>query len=128
MTQENKQMLLRDLAARLPFHCRVKVVDSPLDGIHLTPFVYSKVEIGEWTVMPYLYRLTSIDEKEIESFGKMLGTASYRLLRSDYLPLIEVLNFNYSRHFDMNNLIEKGLAIEVTEYNNPYKSDRGGKQ
>jgi hypothetical protein len=37
------------------------------------------------------------------------------------LPDIETYDWLNAHHFDYRNLIPKGLAIEVTEKNNPYK-------
>ena len=122
MTQEEnlKQLLFKDLCARLPYgvicssvfgNSKVTSIDTEDNTIYL--FDYS-----EWAynVKPYLRPMSSMTEEEKFEYGfiteRWMYDATYSISDS-----VDWLN---AHHFDYRGLIEKGLAIEVTEENNPY--------
>lgn len=119
MTEEDKQLLTTDLCGRLPFGV---ILDHPqpyggaydemtsvnvLDGIARVLYDGTAYKIED--VRPYLRPLSSMTEEERRE----------SMLRYGYR---EVDYYN-EHHFDYRHLIDKGLAIEVTEENNPYKSN-----
>lgn len=148
MTQEDKELLLKDLSARLPYDviCYWRI-GSELT-LNLTEYngqltCINKVEIEDSSdyyydcyfnicndfngnsfqnedvpieiVKPYLRPMSSMTEKEKEELVKEFwGSHTIK-------DRFEEVCWYLSRHFDINGLIEKGLAIEVTEENNPYK-------
>jgi hypothetical protein len=94
------------------------------------------VEFAE-KVKPYLRPMSSITEEEFQELhsicphsvinktnvpGWIIGISGSdygRISRIDEISkLIDWLN---THHFDYHGLIEKGLAVEVTEENNPYE-------
>ena len=116
MTKEEKDLLLRDLCARLPYHVRCKIwlkdgttEEGPLDLEHnyadvlLDAFYYNKIK----NIKPYLRPMSSITKNEYEEettlFGWNTGWEHY-----------DWLNAN---HFDYRGLIEKGLALDCTGLN-----------
>ena len=128
MTQEDKELLLVDLCARLPYD--VIVVDHYGFVVLFTWKQMKDFEDG-YISKPYLRPMSSMSKEEedewcglnidplLEAVGERHTRVEDLMLRakSQYKPT-EWLNAN---HFDYRNLIEKGLAIEVTEENNPYK-------
>lgn len=132
MTQEDKELLLKDLCARLPYDVMVNVEDydtEKLIGIEnetittkATPTSYS--DKGEYPidiVRPYLHPMSSMtdDEKhEYNTIAMHTIVTSKGFVHIEATDLIDWLN---SHHFDYRALIDRGLAIEVTEDNNPYK-------
>lgn len=124
MTQENKELLLRDLCARLPYGA---IVNNPMTGDD-DVLTYSLLEDCEAVntdyPKPYLRLMSSmtgeeknelyeicdsyLDEwnKEMTSFNKWKIDAKCSSRRSE---------FYNSHHLDWNNLIEKGLALEALE-------------
>ena len=127
MTQEEKDLVLKDLSARQPYgvyvHIRYKE-GEPCYG-KLTPrdiqwFIDSKIEV----IKPYLRPMSSMTEEEKEEYIHIKqGECNGCVLTGRGDPNTEFLlvDFFNSHHFDYRGLIEKGLAIEVTEENNPYK-------
>ena len=124
MTQEDKQLLLQDLCARLPYHVRCKVwlkygttEEGPLDLQHnygdvlRDAFFYHEIK----DIKPYLRPLSSMTEEEKV---KLSLSQIYAFVHYNEVAKIDWLN---KHHFDYRGLIDKGLAIEVTEENNPYK-------
>ena len=94
------------------------------DVIHLSDAEDCYVE----DFKPYLRPMSSMTEEENEEFEELFISYSisrdrncvYHSSRGDLnLEIIDWLN---AHHFDYRGLIEKGLAVEVTEENNPYKN------
>ena len=123
MTQKDKELLLKDLCARLPYHVKVKVwledgttEEGVLDLEHnyadvlQDAFYYNKIK----SIKPYLRPLSSMTDEEYDELSKC------GILRfiGESRKEVDWLN---KYHFDYRELIERGLAIEVTEENNPYK-------
>ena len=136
MTQEEKQLLLVDLCARLPYKpfaqwhhkalnefrdvkiMRVSTYGKNIDDYYINvlcqpePGVDYEASIVD--IKPYLRPMSSMTEEERHTFDTM--TRGYTIHQQ--ASLFDWLN---AHHFDYRGLIEKGLAIEVTEENNPYK-------
>ena len=135
MTQEDRELLLKDLAARLPYgvsvHIRYKT-GEPCYG-KLTPkdiqwFIDSKIE----NIKPYLRQMSSMTEEELYEVQEILGkdieihNGFINIIDSlrkkiSFLELQAVFDWLNAHHFDYSRLIDKWLAIEVTKENNPYK-------
>ena len=123
MTKEEKQILLIDLSARLPYNVKCRVVwDDTSDKI-LTPvelFGFEMNAISE--INPYLRPMSSMTEEErrylLEELGfdedlengELNDFGSYVYRSVNVLPLFDWLN---AHHFDYRGLIEKGLALEA---------------
>ena len=137
MTKEEKQLLLQDISARLPYgvfcvgttyeldddgerYIPVKVKDT-LSEIHNYKLETASVRLGLIssckleTVKPYLRTLSSMTEEEKEELIKNFwGSHTAK-------DTFEESSWYLSKHFDINELIPRGLAVEITEENNPYK-------
>ena len=129
MTQEYKQLLFKDLSARLPY--RVKFlreswnyewnqelsVIEVLEDIDKDGYINNTKVYTVEDIKPYLRPMSSMTEEEKSQYNFYLTRIEFAY---DASLLIDWLN---SHHFDYRLLIKKGLAIEVTEENNPYKLD-----
>jgi hypothetical protein len=112
MTQEQKDLLLKDLCARLPYGVKVQVdnhcwVDFRKDiPVKLTLDNSYRILLGVTLgyVKPYLFPLSSMTEEQIKEY--MTIPSGYRT--------IDWFNKN---HFDYRCLIENGLAIDATNLN-----------
>ena len=130
MTQEEKQLLLKDLCARLPY-CIV-VLDEPagyfgkLLRIDADTVCYEGEEDEKkqtiWNIKPYLRPMSSMTEEECKTLGNIPATLENKLI--EVLPnipyYIEVavpdqIDWLNAHHFDYRGLIEKGLALEAPE-------------
>lgn len=161
MTQEDKDLSLKDLCARLPYgvKCYVPVENCTMEltGKRLNYFCFHKDVWGidytheqeivldplndvsnNYIVKPYLRPMSSMTEEEFESLKEYSGLkygqldlASYQngtykcldFYLSEVPSYVVILVFDWlnAHHFDYRGLIEKDLAIAVTEENNPYK-------
>ena len=137
MTQKEKQLLLQDLAARLPYEIILlssnEKITYQTDGNTAAELL---VEEG-WK--PYLRPMSSMTEEEFEKLKEYSGLkyeqldlASYQngtykcldFYLSEVPSYVVILVFDWLNkyHFDYRGLIERGLAIEVTKENNPYEN------
>lgn len=125
MTQEDKELLLKDLCTRLPYGVKCIVTKSRieegqkgdmgklvcicLEGVNCTGDIPFFSEFGNFK--PYLFPLSSMTEEEKLMYeGLMIGTDNISYM----LDVIDWLN---THHFDYRGLIEKGLAIDATNLN-----------
>lgn len=135
MEQKDEDLLLKDLSARLPYQVKVSVNGSEeswtlkgiFEGEHtgmmliLEPSFPSKdvsPQTSNWQLSqckPYLRPMSSMTEEEKLEFSIV---PIYAFVHFNEIARMDWLN---THHFDYRGLIEKGLAIEVTEENNLYK-------
>ena len=147
MTQEDKELLLKDLCARLPYKIYILVddVNVPCKLVSMRKGYIMQVALNNHLfrtsisqVRPYLRPMSSMSEKEFVYFmglrGRMLPSYEIQSIMKEALNMPQFISIgttlgSYSNkidwlnknHFDYRGLIPKCLAIEVTEENNPYK-------
>jgi len=114
MIQEDKDLLLKDLCARLPYNFVYCYCNAPLakgNPIILTPVVISNLmnATDDLVIKPYLRPMSSMtveEKKEYDSFSKPTGHRKVWINRIDWLN---------RKVFDYRELIKKGLALEALE-------------
>lgn len=130
MTQEDKELLLKDLCARLPYGVRIKYSYSTFLTYKLTYEILKGFEVYGKLIIPYLRPISSMTEEEKAEFYKLkqfsvtvIMPNGVSLLKPTYIVDLEEdgegLNHLYdwlnAHHFDYRNLIEKGLALEASK-------------
>ena len=138
MTQEEKDLLLKDLCARLPYGVKVEIthwrnrdkgmIDSKIFRIPLDINKASVLIKPTSDIRPYLFPLSSMTEEQQEEFDRIYAddmqvVACNLKNKLDGKPY--ETNFGHYRHidwlnknhFDYRGLIEKGLAIDATGLN-----------
>ena len=144
MTEEQKELLLKDLCSRLPYGVKisipnlwtqkmeVEILDEIFKGDDGLYRANSDVVCIEY-IRPYLFPLSSMNEEQlsyihfntkfnIDRFGTITPKNDeddfpIYVDMEDWISLYGWLNKN---HFDYRGLIEKGLAIDATGLNNIY--------
>ena len=137
MTQEEKDLLLKDLCARLPYGVKISVDDKveTVQGINILDTV---VEYDSWLssdieeIKPYLFPLSNMTEEQYKEWGDLAGEPLDEILTRNAKDEImstlehhllvaksstEPVNYCYKNHFDINGLIPKGLANDATNLN-----------
>ena len=117
MEKEDKELLLKDLCARLHFgvHVNYKNVEDKEGIIMLNPYNIQHVYSGWWKkYKPYLRPMSSMTEEEKVEYCDLQDKF---LLSSQYPVTCGYALFDWlnAHHFDYRRLIEKGLAIEAPE-------------
>lgn len=146
MTPEDKELLLKDLCARLPYGVKVEhLLHAPNNPSDLFAIdVYKQILYcdhkghEEWYkvefVKPYLRPMSSMAEEEKEEMHNLLSPEGTAIYKNDGIALPinhygeyvtyefmnRIIQYLLENHFDFMGLIPKGLAIEVNESNNPY--------
>ncbi|MBO6273891.1 hypothetical protein J6O48_14130 [bacterium] len=124
MIQEDKELVLQDLCARLPYGViglyswkKRDTRNKELTGNVFDELTSSWNSTEDSEFLPYLRPMSSMTEEERKEHN------SHRLSKwstySEYCA--NVIDWLNAHHFDYRGLIEKGLAIAITEDNNPYK-------
>ena len=125
MKQEDKELLLRDLCARLPYGIKIKTsydkMDEPIELRFINPRNESFAIGGDFTLIsgldfdtyeckPYLFPLSSMTEAQKKE--------EYEICKY-YLNGYEskLIDFYNKNHFDYRGLIPMGLAIDATNLN-----------
>ena len=127
MTQKDKELLFRDLCARIPYNVKCynsKYRPDLAEEIICITVNYNHpcVQLGTYLykleqVKPYLFPLSSITEAQKEEYCSLQQKVIYNnkgLVNSDTM---EYVNWCYKNHIDINNLIPRGLAIDATGLN-----------
>lgn len=145
MTQEQKDLLLKDICARLPYGVKVryssyeKFITCTLQAID---YVYNNVDL--WSkdacfnpvniskIKPYLFPLSSMTEEQkydfycrfvesdygFEDFKEFyLDNGMWHKLLTTLDDIEAIIDWFHKNHFDYRGLIPMGLAIDATGLN-----------
>ena len=132
MTQEQKDILLKDLCGRLPYGVKIESVfinpdtkehkSCGIEVFNATSLLMIRDGLGEFK--PYLFPLSSMTEEQkyicpigvgnLETFIEKESWAYLELSFDSILRFIDWLNKN---HFDYRGLIPMGLANDATGLN-----------
>lgn len=124
MTQENKDLLIKDLCARLPYNVKIQYEDDifTIDYISAT---YEEVKLNtpnNYTidvleVKPYLFPMSNMTEEQKEEYADLQQRVIYNGKGVVNLDVAKYVDWCYKHHIDINNLIPIGLAIDATNLN-----------
>ena len=140
MTKEEKELLLKDLCARLPYGVKLGFYASATKQTYVCTLlglepnddeeeeergpIIAKTENGYFymlagNVKPYLFPLSSMSEEQQKEFDQLIELELKAI--NDEIAHIQVTTFEvdfYNKnHFDYRGLIEKGLAIDASGLN-----------
>ena len=143
MTQEDKELLLKDLCARLPYNplisingerYRMEEIRNALIGINKYKITVDGCDIEYMNIKPYLFPLSSITEEQSMELFKLFGISLVDSIGADYIKINECTGITFflnkgfdvetyldklidwlnKNHFDYRGLIEKSLALDAT--------------
>ena len=123
MTQKDRELLLRDLCARLPYGvivltpngsghvCEINFTIFGYElGVNINPIIRDTFSIND--VKPYLFPLSNMTEEQEEEYNNL---NSYEL--GCFPHTEEALDYLIKNHFDYRGLIPMGLAFDATGLN-----------
>ena len=136
MTQENRELLLKDLCARLPYGVKVNneiqgdfVIYGVCENYVFARTINNHADFHIENIKLYLFPLSSMTKEQLfevqEILGKNeieIGDGFLSIIDScrntiTYLEILALLEWFYKNHFDVNNLIPMKLAIDATRLN-----------
>ena len=112
MTQEDKNLLLQDLCARLPYgvivydYDREETREMGLGTLH-------DIMFNDLECKPYLRPMSSMTEEEKRYLMSLKYQPSAFKWKNLIISSQEVIDWLNAHHFDYRGLIEKGLALEA---------------
>ena len=126
MTQEDKELIFKELCARLPYHvkCKIWIKDGTTEeglldlqhnygNVLQDAFYYNKIK----DIKPYLFPLSSMTEEEKEEYCQLQQRVIYNSKGVINEDVTKYINYCYKKHLDINNLIPMELAIDATGLN-----------
>ena len=138
MTQEEKELLLKDLCARLPYgNTEIKVTELTNDmmgEVFVGKHICSTIDIedfilGKYIIRPYLRPMSSMTDEEKKEYHKQvdidlnrtaealreqLDTETYHP-ENRFTPQYCHIDWLNAHHFDYRGLIPMRLALPATE-------------
>jgi hypothetical protein len=134
MSKEDKQLLLADLCARLPYGVKViRYIERNNKIEQLIPEIDLNLKLfelytsnQEFIIKPYLRPMSSMTEEEKDKYSSFVlrehdgyltdGMPDYTDKHYVYIDNVNIfIDWLNAHHFDYRGLIEKGLAIEASE-------------
>ena len=140
MTQEDKELLIKDLCARLPYGVKIELTWWVMDegtcmSTTLEPDHIEQIrndELGDAEIKPYLFPMSSMTEEQCYDFYCRFveNEIDYNDFKKYYFDSClwnkvlttindcgDIIDWLNKYHFDYRGLIEKGLAIDTTGLN-----------
>ena len=126
MNKEDKELLYKGLCSRLPYG--VKIYKALYGATTLNERDIESFRKGfDDIIIPYLRSMSSMTEEEKKEYNSLCDavpisyyTFGYIVEDIELYDNFDSIDWLNKHHFDYHGLIERGLAIEVTEENNPY--------
>ena len=145
MTQEEKQLLLKDLCGRLPYGvichtekgagylCSInQTIFGTEYGVNISPVkrdYFNDSEQDEVVIKPFLHPMSSMTEEERKELKNMTCPNGTGYFNEQYLVcpinhfgeqisfdfMSDIIDWLNRHHFDYRGLIEKGLALKAPE-------------
>ena len=126
MTQEEKELLLKDLGGRLPYG--VKILDIPANVVGKL-FLISTTDTVQYetaddsgiqtlyNIKPYLRPMSSMTEEEQRTLDSICNGVEMVSRLSGLKMFDKAFNWLNKNYFDYRGFIEKGLAVDATGLN-----------
>lgn len=138
MTQEEEDILLKDLSTRLPYGVKVQLSTNEVGILHqiakgtctifiknrITPPDFFDVSIND--IKPYLFPSSPMTKDQMIELSN-ISNAIYiypsdaeivvSRARENLLQFVPVFDWLNKNHFDYRGLISEGLAIDATDLN-----------
>ena len=117
MTQEEKQLLLKDLSARLPYGVVVHFHDINVDDYdrQLIGEDLDYIELDRRDCKPYLRPMSSMTEDEQRTLDSMCNGVEMVSRLSGLKMFDKAFDWLNKKGFDYHGLIPMGLALEAKE-------------
>ena len=130
MTPKDKELLLKDLCARLPYGVKIDFTWWVMDegtcmSTTLEPDHIEQIrndEVGNAEIKSYLFPMSSMTDEQKEEYYILcdfVPTYHHEVgdIIEDAYDNWESIDYLNAHHFDYRGLIEKGLAIDATGLN-----------
>lgn len=122
MTQEDKDLLIKDLCGRLPYGVKVQYEDGIFDIDNISS-IYEEIKldtVDNYTIdvseiKPYLFPLSNMTAEQKREYAHIVVMSGN--IATLQLTGMTVQDWFNKNHFDYRGLIPKGLANDATDKN-----------
>ena len=112
MTQEQKDLLLKDLCARLPYGIKGNYQNSDDKLLRSITIVYNYLKpngmVMTGDIKPYLFPLSNMTKEQTEELIKLINTGQND--NNEFMRSLCRIDFYHKHHFDYRGLIPKLVA------------------
>lgn len=135
MTNEEKQLLIKDLCARLPYETRVRYIYAFAGVAGISGYSdegilsydklqdFSQPNVGYEkrrviNILPYLRPLSNMTKEEKQQsrwYQEDAESDNFILYMNQYVEWLDLNHFDWRTDGNGKTMIEKGLALEATE-------------
>ena len=121
MKQENKELLFRDLCARVPYGVKVQYMNNIFVIDYISSYEEVKLDtpdsytVGVSEVKPYLFPLSSMTEEQTKELINLINTGQND--NNEFMRTLCRIEFYHKHYFDYRGLIHRGLALDATGLN-----------
>ena len=121
MKQEDKELLLRDLCARVPYGVKIQYMNNIFVIDYVSSYEEVKLDTSDnWTVgvsevKPYLFPLSSMTEEQTKELINLINTGQND--NNEFMRSLCRIEFYHKHHFDYRGLIPMGLVLDATGLN-----------
>ena len=137
MTQDERNLLMKDLGARLLHHVKVRYSSTKQFFVcNLQAMNPSYTMVDLWSkdgcftsvhvdkIKPYLFPMSSMTEEQREKYESLCETSYSRhydcgpiAYKTKFHDTVESIDYLIENHFDYRGLIPMGLALDATNLN-----------
>ena len=112
MTQKDKELLLKDLCARLPYNVAIQCKSDDIKYVcYIHTDIIKEIEYNKchYDYKPYLFPISSMTKEQIKEFNSITQRCNTYTGKA-----ILLTDFCNKHHIDIRGLINIGLAIDAT--------------
>ena len=120
MEKDLKDILLKDLCARLPYGIKVQMADGPIEellNVNVSTFICNGLR---GLPKPYLFPLSSMTKEQRYELHDLIHNLNVLAINGeigDWIVSSSEIDWYNKNHIDYRGLISKGLAIDATGLN-----------
>lgn len=125
MLNEERDLLIKDVCARIPYDVKCKFEDKVYDILGFAhgrvmlclPFMSNTITTPIENIELYLLPLSSMSEEQFEEILDIVIPVQHGKAIIEEEKVGRYLEFCYANHIDFNSLIDKGIVKDATNLN-----------
>lgn len=125
MLNEERDLLIKEVCARIPYNVKCKFEDKVYDILGFAhgrvmlclPFMSNTITTPIENIELYLLPLSSMTDEQFDEILDIIVPVQHGKVVIEEEKLGRYLEFCYTNHIDFNGLIDKGIVKDATNLN-----------